>query len=425
MTALAKRKGKQNENRLGAQLAQLRQQRGFSMQKLARETGVSAAYICRIEAGERHPSKELLESLANFLIPETNQADKDELLIAAGFAPNNFRNFMGRQDVMAIYQKTLVKNPQDFKTYIALVMSLIRSGQHEQACEHINQGIQRFDDMVQLQALMAALELSKQNFEQAIKFQEEAIRYFHLESDKAHLNLGLSDLLLSLGVMHFERGHVFAYNRIRALNDQDAAAAESATHQALEFLKGARRIFREALEIDPKDVYILDELARVYFTLAYIQPEAEAAKSWKSCIKAFEQVLVSPEKQCLGYHALLQSTAFLALSYSKAGKFDRAWFTINVVEACLPNYWLVHYVKACYYGLLIQSGEAEPGAESPGDKDSDSLYESCLEVLKKAASVVDDHNLTRQEAPLDADLEPVRQRFPKEFQQALQRRADA
>lgn len=407
-----KRKNNDNQGLLGAQLARLRQQRGYSMQKLARETGISAAYICRIEGGERHPSKDLLDTLANFLLPETNQAEKDELFIAAGFAPNNFRNFMGRQDVMAIYEKELAKNPLNFKIYIALVLSLIRAGRHQLASQQINEGMQRFDDIVQLHALMAALELSKQNYPQAVRFQEDAIRNFHLVENKDSLNLRLSDLLLSLGVIHFERGHLFAYGRLRCQAAQDTAGMLEQEQQALGFLKAAQRAFREALEVDPLDVYILDELARVSFTMAYLQSGAEAEKAWKATLKAFEQVLSSPDKQSLGYHSLLQSTAFLALAYSKAGKFDKAWFTINVVEACLPNFWLIHYVKACYYGLQIRGLMSGTSAQTEA---LEPLYESCLQSLKKAASVKDDENMTREEARLDPDLEPLRNYNPKAF----------
>lgn len=409
-----KKEAAKDTSRLGNLLAQLRQKHGYSMQKLALATGVSAAYICRIESGERRPSRELLQTLADVLIPETSQAEKDELLIAAGFAPVNFRNFMGRQDVLAIYQKALAENPHDFKTYIALVLSLIRSGQHEQAREHINQGMQQFDDMVQLQSLLAALELSKQNFKQAIRFQQEAIRSYQMEPDRKHMNLRHTDLLLSLGVMNFEYGNGLAYARMRYLAEGKAAEAEEQARLARESLNEAAAVFKEALAIDANDVYILDELARVHFTLAYIQPEAEAATHWQACIEAFEQAVCSPDKQDLGYHALLQSTAFLALAYSKSGKFEQAWFTTSIVEACLPNFWLIHYIKACYFGLRIirQHQGQRTEASAP-------LFASCLRALEKAASISDAENRTREEAAIDPDLEPVRAHYGEDFEALL------
>lgn len=400
-----------DKSRLGVLLSELRGKRKLSMQKLAQATGISAAYICRIESGERHPSRELLQNLADVLLPESSQVEKDELLIAAGFAPVNFRNFMGRQDVLSIYQKALSENPQDFRSYISLVLSLIRSNQHEQARKQINEGMQQFDDMVQLQALMAALELSKQNFDQAVRFQQEALRYYELETDRHRFNLKLQDLLLGLGVMHFELGHTLAYRRSAAQESGDIHETERLGTEAMKALTEAGDVFKRALDVEPTDVYILDELARVYFTMAYIQSESQADTYWRSSIDAFERAICSPDKQSLGYHSLLQSTAFLALAYSKCGLFDKAWFTISIVEACLPNFWLIHYIKACYFGLKIQK-------EFQGQKSqaSEPLFQNSLVALEKAMSINDNQNHAREEAMLDPDLMPLRREYSVEFQ---------
>ena len=120
-------------------------------------------------------------------------------------------------------------------------------------------------------------------------------------------------------------------------------------------------------------------------------------------------------KQDLGYKALLQSTAFLALAYSKVQDFDRAWFTLNIVEACLPHFWLVHYIKACYFGLRIQ-------AEYQGQyhKQSKSLFEEALAALQEAVMTIDMDNRAQKEALLEPDLEPIRQFCAKQFQSIVQ-----
>lgn len=403
-------------NQLGRLLAELRQSRGYSMQKLAKATNISAAYICRIEAGERHPSRELLQTIADILIPETNQSQKDELLVAAGFAPVNYKNFMGREDVLAIYQKALAHNPDDFKSFIAFVLTLIRSRLHEQARIQINEGMQRFDDMVQLQVLMAALELSKGNYQQAIVFQQEALRYFSLEDNQAQTQLRRVDLYLSLGVMYFEQGHQLAYQSVLVLNKGQQADAEHLKQQALESLNQAAQTFVKGLDDEPEDVYVLDELARVHFTIAYLLPSEQAEPHWSACIKAFEQTLGSADKHSLGYHSLLQSTAFLALAYSKYARFEQAWFSLNLVEACLPNYWLIHYVKACYFGLKIQ--KQYQGLKT---KASQALFDDCLKSLKKAISISDQDNRALEEALIDPDLEAVRRYSAEAFQSITQK----
>ena len=60
------------------------------------------------------------ESATHHLLPDGSQVARDELLVAAGHAPVNFRNFMGRQDVISIYEDMLAKNPGDFKAFIFL-----------------------------------------------------------------------------------------------------------------------------------------------------------------------------------------------------------------------------------------------------------------------------------------------------------------
>lgn len=399
---------KEPSHSLGDLLFQLRKKNGLSMQKLANLTEISPAYICRIESGERKPSRDLLEAILTHLIPNANQAEKDEVLIAAGYAPVNLKNFMGREDVLAIYQKSLAADPDNFKAYIGFITSLIRSQQYDVARQHIQQGMQKFDDMVQLQTLLATLEMSKGNYQQAILFQQEALRYY--QSSKKHPELKLNDLLLSLGVMYFEQGNHFAYQRIEALNQGEDKLVKKHTKSALDALQAALTTFEDAMKVDPEDVYILDELARVHFTLAYILPAESSQEHWLASIEAFEKTLYSSQKQVLGYEALLQSTAFLALAYSKSGNFSAAWFTINTIEACLPNYWLIHYIKACYFGLRIESEH-----KGQRNKQSEPLFQSCLKTLATAFAVQDPHNRAREEAVVEPDLESVKKLCPKEW----------
>jgi len=403
------------KNLLAKQLLSLRKQRKLSMQKLAEAVGVSAAYICRLEAGERHPSRELLVKLSQVLMPYPGtHKDKDELLIAAGFAPSNYRNFMGRQDVLSLYEQAVAENPDDFKAYIALVISHIRVTHYERAEELIQSGMQHFDDMVQLQALMAALELARQDFDRAIQFQSEAIHHFQL-AEAQNTQLRLADLLLSLGVMHFEKGHQQAYDAQVALSRKEIQAATQVTQQALQSLAAAKKAFTQALAAEPEDIYILDELARVNFTVAYLLEPEQAASHWLASIEAFEKSVCSPDKEALGYDALLQSTAFLALAYSKASQFQQAWFTINVVESCLPNYWLIHYIKACYFGLRFQHEMGGKRLSQPGKL----LLQSSLKALTKAVQISEDKPKTLIEAKLEPDLRAVRQHCRVEFESLL------
>lgn len=394
-------------------LAQLRKQRGLSMQKLAVRSGISAAYVCRLESGERHPSRDLVIKLTDILLEGATQLEKDEVLVAAGFAPINYRNFLGREDVVAIYENTLRLQPDDFKTYLALVYSLIRSGEYQRADEAIQAGFTRFSERIQLNALKASLALAKGQFEQARTFQEEALQGFGTHPDPTLLHVREVDLLLSLGVICFEEAHLeaSAWSRAVALHQLDAAAGAFAA--ALRHLQNARDHFKRALAQCPQDIYILDELARVHFTWAYLLPDAEALPNWREACTAFEKTICAPDKAVLGAEPLLQSTVFLALTYSKLGRFEQAWFTLSIVEACVPNYWLVHYIKACYWGLRLKASSSE----SPEQQAH--LSAQSLGALQQALACSDSHNQTRQEALYEPDLAFVRSLNSEEFERLL------
>ncbi len=392
----------------GGLFAQYRKQRKLSMQKLATAADISAAYVCRLESGDRHPSRDLVLRLADILLPYGTQSEKDELLVIAGYAPINHRNFMGRQDVVAIYEQQVSESPEDFKAFIGLVISQVRVANYTRAKELIQTGMEHFDDMVQLQALMAVMELSKKNYAQAILFQQEAIRYFLMDKQPERLHLSHADLLLGLGVMYFEQGNELAYQVQIALNQKKQTNNSDLTAQSLRLLEQAEQQFQKALDLQAGDIYVVDELARVNFTIAYLKVGAAAQPYWEKCIASFEEMLFSADKQSLGYHALLQSNAFLALAYSKAGQFSQARFMLSTIESCLPHFWLAHYMKACYFCLLYLDNQQE------------ALLHQAMDSLKKAAAVPDEQNQTLFEAPLDTDLAPVRDFFKDDFQSLLQ-----
>ena len=394
---------------LGTLIAQLRKEQKLSMQKLAKAVGISAAYVCRLESGERHPSRDLLIKLSNILLPRGSQSEKDELMIAAGFAPNNFRNFMGRHDLLSIYERLVQEEPENFKHYIALVLNLIRTNKHEDALLRINQGMAHFDDMTQLQALMAALELSKGRFEQALMFQTEALKYLEDVTESSSV-LGPGDLHLGLGVMYLMKGNQLIYQVAELRAQNETVKAQKQEIMALEDLKKAKISFESALSYLPEDVYILDELARVSINLAYLMESKQARVFWLEVVEIFERVVCSKDKHEIGYENLIESISYLAYAYLKCQDFEKAWFNINMVEACLPNYWVIHYIKADYFCLLF---DQEFGPQDiVGGKAL--LYES-LGALEKAFSVKDLENNALSQSRVDPDLNSVRQYCQQEF----------
>ncbi|MDU0203816.1 MULTISPECIES: helix-turn-helix transcriptional regulator [Paenibacillus] len=69
----------------GLQIRQLRKMNHFTLRELGERSGVSYSFINSIENNRFNPSRETVIALADAL----NSADKDELLLLAGFAPTD------------------------------------------------------------------------------------------------------------------------------------------------------------------------------------------------------------------------------------------------------------------------------------------------------------------------------------------------
>ncbi|MDR6878618.1 helix-turn-helix transcriptional regulator [Bacillus sp. 3255] len=67
----------------GRQIRELRKQNHLTLRELGERSGVSYSFINSIENNRFNPSRETVIALADAL----NRADKDELLLLAGFAP--------------------------------------------------------------------------------------------------------------------------------------------------------------------------------------------------------------------------------------------------------------------------------------------------------------------------------------------------
>ncbi|BFT75243.1 helix-turn-helix domain-containing protein [Paenibacillus sp. P36] len=69
----------------GLQIRQLRKMNHLTLRELGERSGVSYSFINSIENNRFNPSRETVIALADAL----NRADKDELLLLAGFAPTD------------------------------------------------------------------------------------------------------------------------------------------------------------------------------------------------------------------------------------------------------------------------------------------------------------------------------------------------
>lgn len=380
-------------------LASLRKEKGMNMESLAKEVGVSKSYISLLESGGRQPSRDVVIQMANAFsgARSGDESLRDELLVLAGFAPVNTRTIAAYQDALAIYEQTLSENPHDIQLFSRYILALIKAGRQPQAQERIQQALQRFTDVVQLQSLLAYLELSKDRFEAAVLNQETALRQAELQSDS---NSGLSraDLIFNLGSIHFMQGYAA---QGRYLQDSHPHEREA----ALASFAIAEQHFEAAIGHAPDDAYMLDELARLRFNQAYLAPSPAA---WQATIETYRRLLTSPHKLSLGSQQLMESAAFLAHAYTQNGSYDEAELTLGLLSAFNPDFWLVHYLEACLYS------QRHTQSKSAADLDR------ALEALERAIDR-DAHGQARSEAAHDPDLKTLRELRKADFAKLLKK----
>ncbi len=379
-------------------LLALRHKRGLSREEIGQRAEVSKTYIGMLESGERQPSRDLVLRLGQVFFPEGQQAAWDELLLLAGFSPINPLPPEQQPDAIERLEQAVAEQSDNFKAFSALIISQLKQGQHEQAQIRLQAGFSLFNERVKLQALLALLELSKGRCEDAITTQRFAISLFQQAPEREH-GIQLADLLLNLGTLHFLQ----AYEQL---------AAEQPS-EALESFQQACEILKQAADLAPTDVYILDEYARACFNLALALPTAEAHPYWLNTITAFNKVLDLEAKRELGLPLLKEASAFLALAYAKAGQHSEAALSLRLLSSFCPHYWLLSYIEACCLCLAYIK-----------DPDPQRLNKALLR-LEQAAANEDPLNRTQTEAPLDPDLEPLRQHFSDRFNQLFPKEINA
>lgn len=398
---MSKKKNRES-SQFGQKLRELRKKRHITMKQLADQLEVSESYISRLETGERHPDKNLILKLGPVLFPEGNEAELDSMLIAADYTPLKLDQMTGRDDLVVHFQQVLESDPRNFRAFNALIISLIKQQKFEIARQKIQEGLQRFDASIHLQVLLGALELAQGNFDRALTYQEDALKSYEANPELAkNLFLQRNDLLLNQAVIYFLKG----YQGV----DQYLQTQEQAHYQtARSYLLQSSAALKSALELAPEDIYVLDEQARVLFNLAYLDESAGKNANFAEVVEAFEQVIQSDEKIQLNYSELIESTLFLVHAYAKNQDFKAAERHINLIECCLPNYWLVHYIKACLYNRKY------------GLEQNQLWLNKAMRSLERAILIPDPGNRARQEAAYDPDLQALRNHYPERFNHLLE-----
>lgn len=327
----------------GQRLQQLRKQAALTQVDLSQRVHLSKSYISFLESGERHPSREVVLRLADILLSSDQEAVRDELLMLAGFVPENPQR-------LASLNLTIGEPDRDdasFRRFLHRTLQLIREGHHQQAKSRIEEGFRQYQRPAELQTLLAHLELVQGRFEQAVLLQQTALQHDALSEPAPDKGLGQVDLILNLGVMYFLWG------------DHLLFGAPAQPEQAQHYYAQALAAFEQGLALEPDQVYLLDEAARVHFNLADLADSVTAVPHWQAAIDLYRQVLQHPHRRLLSQRTLQESTAFLGLAYARFGQAQQSLLILDILSLNLSTEWLIPYIRACCACLAVEQG-AEP-----------------------------------------------------------------
>ena len=398
-----------NRSTFGQLLWQQRKKQKMTMRILANTVGVSESYISLLESGDRQqPARELVLKLAHALGARSSNQLADQFLLAAGYYPADKQMYEHHGDTIQGFLGALQQDPGNFQAYSALIFAYIRLGQTEEARQMIQEGLGRFEKTSQLQSLLASLELSKQNFDQAIELQRFALNQHEQQAPQGKSNTNQNTeetrrLQLNLSIMLFLRGLHYQDLWLKHQNAQDQKHAKADYDTAKTILKDLLK--------NQSDAYILDEYARICFNQAFIGNEkpAQIKAYWQECSESFEAVLRTPDKFSLGRQILTEACVFLALAYTHQKKFDQAEILIHSLEVAInPPIALVYYLKACYHSLK--------GAHQKNTEQAEAEAQSALEALRSVQRI--EAAFTSQ-ALRDPDLAWLRQDHLPEMERII------
>ncbi|PKL76672.1 MAG: hypothetical protein CVV27_09095 [Candidatus Melainabacteria bacterium HGW-Melainabacteria-1] len=386
-------------------ISQMRKLEGLTMTALSERIGVTPSYISLLEAGDRLPSRDIVIKLARVFVPPEDIDTLDELLVLAGLSPTRYALQLQQDDTRAVYRALLNQNPEDFKAFAALVRLLIRREHLQEAEDLIYEGMKRFQNGWQLQALMANLQLCLKIYDTAATFIAAATDIFQRRHPEADLSQDsdYADLVVNQGVIQFLWG-------MDTIAQTESAAPKQLSKfkkLAIERFRLALAFFEQALSITPKDIFLLDEYARISFNIADLAEGKDKPALWQAAIERFVSVLCAEDVSALGLSSVREANAYLAHAHSKSGQFDQARMLIGVIQSTHPEYWLIHYVRACYFSLR---GQAE---------NCDALQDQALEALQRALRAHHSQNDSPNMAPSDPDLAALRQARPQAFAELL------
>ncbi len=322
----------------GKELELIRKRAGFTQYHLAKELNLSRSHINRIESGERKANKELLLKISEILKLDSYNLNK--LYILSGLEPE------------------IDKTQKGFKICFHLALEFKHKEYLSEAEKLIEFGMCHFDSMIELHALLANLNLLRRNYEDAINANEETIRLFDTldEDEVKKIGITKAEVIHNLGYVYFERGldKIQEMEKLTVLNI-DSPSTEykneiSHLHEEIipDLDKAIEKI-ENAFNIEPDNLHILDQLARLYYRKGDLSNENLREELLKKSVQYYEKLISFNDDR--EWAKKQEASIFLALALGKLNKIDEASRLINTVIVFTPLYYLGYFAKSCIFSI--------------------------------------------------------------------------
>lgn len=322
----------------GKELELIRKRAGFTQYKLAKELNMSRSHINRIESGERRANKELLMKIANVMNLESYSINK--LLVLSNF------------------DMDIDKTSAGFKICFHLALEFKRKNMLKEAEKTLEFGMFNFENIIELHALQANMNLIKHDYEGAIKQNKETLKLFENLSKDSKKKLGITkaEVIHNLGYVYFEKAleQIYKYeklliqNWLEKISDSNEIMNNLKNEILLDLEKATEQI-EIALSIEPNNLHILDQLARLYYRKGEFYENELKIEYFTKSIIYYEKLISFNDNDELAKKQ--EATIFLALALGKLNKIDEAIRLINTVIIFTNIYYLGYYAKSCIYAI--------------------------------------------------------------------------
>lgn len=348
-------------NEFGKELAQLRKRANITQYQLAKDLNLSRSYVFRFESGERNPNIEIVKKI--FQILKLSKYEQIKLLV------------LGNMDF------ELENNKATFKICFHLALDLKDKGLTDKAKYIVEKAMLNFDNMIELHALLANLNLLNNDYEGAIKANQETLEYLNNIPLNKRSSIGISkaEIIHNLGYVYFERGLNNYYHRdqliVQSWKNDDKQyfdiIKELETEITLDFEIASEKI-KEALLLEPKNLHITDQLARLYYYMGDLSYNIiQKNEMFDKSISLYDVILDSDNNDIESFKKQ-ESSIFIALAFAKKFNITESSRLINTVINYKPLYYLGYLAKACIYSINAKNNKSF----------LDISYKSLLEAIK-------------------------------------------